>query len=841
MLKKSKITLSILLLLSLLVALVPGCISQPSVPADGYTAIIPSILQVGLSQAISVTLFHNNQPVNGQVELALSKDGKNVFSLKDNVYGNDKIQFTVPSIPEGDYDISLKGNNFSDKATVKVENKYLVFVETDKPIYKPGQDILMRAFTLNSDLMPVSEDVTIEVVDAKGIKIFRSVVKTDDYGMANLDLPVSTQPNLGTWKITATTPEGNSELDVQVQEYVLPKYDVNVVLPREWFLVNESIRGKVTADYTFGKPVVGTVEIDAWRYVGQWQQYTTITAPIDGSADFTLPAVGYLAGVPAAGGNGNVRLDITVTENSTGYVQQTSQLLTVSQSSLNVQIIPSGIVFKPGLPFSFLVVTQAPDNNLVEAKTDVNLTYYDKDFKTINTDKKSVTTTKGKALINVTSPGNCIAFTIDCSSQGSSASKTIEAGYSPSGNFIHLEQVTSGTPDIGGEIRFHVYSTQEARNFYYEVISRGKVVFSDFTSNTDIVFQVTPQMGPSAKLLVYQVLPDSEVAADYLPFDVTANYPQDVQVGFSDSQPAPGDDININIQTGGRAEVGIAAVDKSVFILAENRMNLQQVFDKLEQLYMNPQVELHEVSIYNGITTQGAADTFKDAGVIVLSNNTVPSGQDYKQSVNKGGIFWGGAGNFARAAEDGAIPPQMAPAATVTPTTSASQSSSTLAEVERVRQYFPETWLWQQLTTGTDGKASFQVTVPDSITTWMLRAVAISKTEGLGVAEAQLTVFQPFFLTADLPYSAIRGEEFPVKVAVYNYLDQPQTVQVEIQSQSWFDLLDQSQKTVTIEANDIGGVEFLIRPKQLGNNDLKITARSPQKADAVRCQSGNRR
>ncbi len=71
--------------------------------------------------------------------------------------------------------------------------------------------------------------------------------------------------------------------------------------------------------------------------------------------------------------------------------------------------------------------------------------------------------------------------------------------------------------------------------------------------------------------------------------------------------------------------------------------------------------------------------------------------------------------------------------------------------------------------------------MPDSITTWMLRAVAISRDKGLGIAEAQLRAFQPFFLTVDLPYSAIRGEEFPVKVAVYNYLDTAQQMQVEIE------------------------------------------------------------
>ena len=60
-------------------------------------------------------------------------------------------------------------------------------------------------------------------------------------------------------------------------------------------------------------------------------------------------------------------------------------------------------------------------------------------------------------------------------------------------------------------------------------------------------------------------------------------------------------------------------MDKSVFILAENRLNLQQVFDELERLYMEPQAEIHEVSFYPTYTSPGTEDIFKDAGVVVMT------------------------------------------------------------------------------------------------------------------------------------------------------------------------------------------------------------------------------
>ena len=156
-----------------------------------------------------------------------------------------------------------------------------------------------------------------------------------------------------------------------------------------------------------------------------------------------------------------------------------------------------------------------------------------------------------------------------------------------------------------------------------------------------------------------------------------------------------------------------------------------------------------------------------------------------------------------------------------------------LAEVQRVRQYFPETWIWDETLTDDAGKAGLTYEAPDSITTWDLRAVALSPENGLGIAEASLTVFQPFFLQADLPYSAIRGEEFPVKIALYNYLDTPQEIQVEIEEADWFELLDDSVKTVTVAGGDVGSAEFTIRPKTIGTQLVEVSARSSEAADAV--------
>ena len=198
-------------------------------------------------------------------------------------------------------------------------------------------------------------------------------------------------------------------------------------------------------------------------------------------------------------------------------------------------------------------------------------------------------------------------------------------------------------------------------------------------------------------------------------------------------------------------------------------------------------------------------------GLTVMTNRTVPNGRTHYRRPQP---TTGGVAN--------------APAAQALV-----GGSSDLADIQRVRQYFPETWLWTDIMTDDAGSASLTAEAPDSITTWMLRAVGLSKEHGLGITETQLRVFQPFFLQVDLPPTAIRGEEFSVKVALHNYLDSSQEFLVELEESDRFTLLDDAAKTVTVAPNDLSALRFKIRLTELGTLPLKVTARSSDASDAV--------
>ena len=261
----------------------PVVISRPtpvSDPVDGYLTVAPSILRSNATESISVALFSNGRPASGQVELTLLSRGVPVGRVAGFINGQGSLDIEVPSLADGAYELEISGPGFTDRATLMVEARTVLFLETDKPIYKPGQTVHIRVLTLDPDLMPVVGTVEVEVQDAKGIKIFKKVVTSDEYGMATLDLPLSTEPNLGTWKIKALSGKREAQTDIRVEEYVLPKYDVNVDLPRSWILAGEPVRGSVSSEYSFGRPVKGELTIVATRYVGTWEEYARVVEQI---------------------------------------------------------------------------------------------------------------------------------------------------------------------------------------------------------------------------------------------------------------------------------------------------------------------------------------------------------------------------------------------------------------------------------------------------------------------------------------------------------------------------------------------------------------------------------
>uniref|UniRef100_A0A7N6BA92 CD109 molecule n=1 Tax=Anabas testudineus TaxID=64144 RepID=A0A7N6BA92_ANATE len=156
----------------------------------------------------------------------------------------------------------------------------------------------------------------------------------------------------------------------------------------------------------------------------------------------------------------------------------------------------------------------------------------------------------------------------------------------------------------------------------------------------------------------------------------------------------------------------------------------------------------------------------------------------------------------------------------------------------RERWNFPETWIWTDINTG-----SITLTVPDSITTWTATAFVMSEKLGLGVIEkpAELTVFQDFFLSLNLPTYVIRGEELLLEVVLFNYLPMHLEVTVTVIPSDAFEFvfpeyeepLMPGVRQVSVKSERGTSVLIPIKPLILGEVPISVKAQSITASDLV--------
>jgi len=96
-----------------------------------------------------------------------------------------------------------------------------------------------------------------EIEDGRGNKVFKQVGRTSRFGIVSADFELANEVNLGSYRIRATGPQAEVERSVEVKRYTLPKFKVGVTLEENVVRPGEIIRGRVNADYLFGKPVAG--------------------------------------------------------------------------------------------------------------------------------------------------------------------------------------------------------------------------------------------------------------------------------------------------------------------------------------------------------------------------------------------------------------------------------------------------------------------------------------------------------------------------------------------------------------------------------------------------------
>ncbi|MBX3243758.1 MAG: carboxypeptidase regulatory-like domain-containing protein [Acidobacteria bacterium] len=156
-------------------------------------------------------------------------------------------------------------------------------------------------------------------------------------------------------------------------------------------------------------------------------------------------------------------------------------------------------------------------------------------------------------------------------------------------------------------------------------------------------------------------------------------------------------------------------------------------------------------------------------------------------------------------------------------------------ETPRLREYFPETLLWQpEVVTDADGKAEVKFRMADNITTWKMYTIASTKDGKIGFAEKEVTAFQSFFVDLDPPKFLTAGDEIFLPTQVRNYTEKQQRVDVTMDTADWFSLIGGQEKQVNVPSGGSENAVFGFRAAMpVKEGKQRVTAMAETESDAI--------
>ncbi|MGA2570308.1 MAG: alpha-2-macroglobulin family protein [Terracidiphilus sp.] len=153
----------------------------------------------------------------------------------------------------------------------------------------------------------------------------------------------------------------------------------------------------------------------------------------------------------------------------------------------------------------------------------------------------------------------------------------------------------------------------------------------------------------------------------------------------------------------------------------------------------------------------------------------------------------------------------------------------------RLRHVFDETAYWApSLETNANGSTRLSFHLPDSLTTWNLRALASTSDGRAGALDETFKTFQPFFIDLDAPQALTQGDEIVLPVNLRNYTAQSLALPITVKAADWLQPLTPLSQRITVPAGATAPVHFGFRAAgTVDEGPLRITAANGREGDAV--------
>ncbi|XP_052234132.1 alpha-2-macroglobulin-like isoform X2 [Dreissena polymorpha] len=833
--------------------------------AQRYFATIPKEVRNGMYYKVDVTLLRSsNAATYFDVSIWTSDNSSKLwtdpksseFTIKidaGKTSGSDQIMvpYAVPANMECSVRIESRGMNpeISEQQTVKVIRPVpAIFIQTDKKIFKPSQEIRFRVLNTDEHLKPKSETLDVEIKDSKENVIFKkSSPDTNSNGMVEGHFKLSDDPILGTYKIIASTETGYTQETFRVEEYKLPKFEVTATCDPCYAVYNPDLQltGSVSSMYTFGKQVQGRLSIKVFgtslnavevvkvddfdgSYDFDFGLYETIVMPYYSAKgiDFFQPYTAY----------NSITVIASVYEAYTEIEANTTLTYKVFPTSFKAtEVLPLPFLFDGATEYSFEVKLTDPMENQLKTSDGQQITDFSayKLYYSVNGSPLQANVTGYQQKLTVTEKyfSNIQVWYTKGKEESIKASLNPTKYYSGSKTGLTIALVTSQNQT---ERCFKVEPFKTGDTVYFQVVNNYySEEIKPYTNTNGHCFNVSSQHAPASLVLAYKTMPymvDEIQYTEMLVASIVVEIPwssnHQVSMTTADKSVKPGADVTVLFNTEPNSYVYVAGLDKSVALLAgSNDVTRQKLQDAVEQYrpfsrskenpFPNPPwirggfmpleaVARRKKRCIIGCGWHDHADgvnptkVLEEAGLIMVTDLTL-----FKKLVEMTPEM-AFDGRFQLAADssdsNNKVPAEV-------------KSSKPESEAEKEpepRKNFLETWLWNMVQTNNTGAAMLSANAPDTITSWLLNAYAFNAQVGLGVAPTvEVQVFQEFFMSMNLPYSIVRGEIFTLQILVFNYKDNDLDVLVTLNKANLdYSVLGPAQKQVKIPRQASRVAEF---------------------------------
>lgn len=374
------------------------------------------------------------------------------------------------------------------------------------------------------------------------------------------------------------------EKQFQVAEYVLPKFEVSIDVPRHATFQEGKITATIEAKYTYGKPVKGEATITAYPNIFSsviqpiFQTPVRKVVPIDGKVTVDFDIVSDLRLTDDY--ERPIQLDVAVEEELTGRRQNVSMQMTLHKHKYTMELIKTSEYYKPGLKYTaFIKLTNHDGSPVRDTENSVTISYGYTYNQSAYTNITRTLDEHGMIQLDFYPPVS------PASEEALALPLNIEAKYmtlhewfpatnqamSPSNTFIQAMLKTE-TPMVNKDIEIEVNSTVPLKYLSYEILGRGDILNAGSVqvggkSTASFRFLATYVMAPTAHVLVYYAREDGEIVADALDIDLQGTLQNFVDINVAPGEIAPGESVDITITSKPNSYIGLLGVDQRSLLL----------------------------------------------------------------------------------------------------------------------------------------------------------------------------------------------------------------------------------------------------------------------------------